>query len=220
MVMTAENDTLGCRRCGTCCRKGGPALHLQDRELVVQGVIHTRHLYTLRRGEPALDPVREELIRVDGDIIKIKGRAAAAVCRFFDVGLNACGIYAQRPLECRELACWDTQRLEAAYTRGRLTRADLLAGVEGLWEVIEDHGRRCDYERIRGMMDRAGSPAGGAAARRELGELERYDVEIRNLLAARGGIEPEMLDFLLGRPLRTTLPLLRRAVAAENRGRG
>jgi hypothetical protein len=30
----SEQSITGCRLCGTCCRKGGPALHLADQELV------------------------------------------------------------------------------------------------------------------------------------------------------------------------------------------
>jgi hypothetical protein len=36
--MSHPTDT-ACRRCGTCCRKGGPALHREDRHLVVDGLI-------------------------------------------------------------------------------------------------------------------------------------------------------------------------------------
>jgi len=195
-----------CLRCGTCCRKGGPALHLEDRDLVLQGLIHTRHLYTIRKGEFAKDPVRGELIRVDGDIIKIKGREGSWVCRFLDEDANACRIYEHRPIECRQLECWDTARLEQVYRHGRLSRKDLLTDVQGLWELIEDHERRCDYDRIRRVP--GGRPGTGAA---EIdggpAEITRYDAELRRLMVARGGLEPEMLDFLLGRPVETVLRL-------------
>jgi Fe-S-cluster containining protein len=72
-------------------------LHIEDRDLVMQGVIHTRHLYTIRKGEFARDPVRGDLIRVESDIIKIKGSGASWACRFLDEGANACRIYAHRP---------------------------------------------------------------------------------------------------------------------------
>ena len=36
-------------------------------------------------------------------------------------------------------------------------------------------------------------------------EIIRYDAEIRKLVVARGGLDPEMLDFLFGRPLTKTL---------------
>jgi Fe-S-cluster containining protein len=198
-----------CSRCGTCCRKGGPALHQEDRERVEQGVIHTRHLYTLRKGEWATDPVQDGLIRVDGDIIKIKGHGSTWACRFFDDRTGACHIYADRPLECRLLECWDTVRLEQAYRRGRLSRRDLLADVKGLWELIEDHERRCDVDGVRRLLERR-SGRGRAGVERELAGMVRYDAEIRRLMVAQGGLETEMLDFLLGRPVEYVLRLFER----------
>lgn len=198
-----------CLRCGTCCRKGGPALHQEDRERVEQGVIHTRHLYTIRKGEQATDPVHGGLIRVDGDIIKIKGRGGTWACRFFDDRMGACHIYADRPLECRILECRDTVRFEQAYRFGRLSRRDLLAGIKGLWELIEDHERRCDYDGIRRLLERR-SGRGRAGVERDLAGMVRFDAEIRRLMVAQGGLEAEMLDFLLGRPVEQVLRLLER----------
>jgi len=172
----------------------------------MQGVIHTRHLYTIRKGEFARDPVRGDLIRVEGDIIKIKGGGDSWACRFLDEGANACRIYAHRPLECRHLECWDTSRLRQIYGLGRLSRKDLLAGVQGLWELIEDHARRCDYDRIRRPPEGRAGPS-AAEVDRGPAEIARYDAELRRLMVAQGGLEPEMLDFLLGRPVGTVLRL-------------
>jgi len=193
-----------CLRCGTCCRKGGPALHMEDRDLVMQGVIHTRHLYTIRKGEFARDPVQGDLIRVESDIIKIKGRGDSWACRFLDEGANACRIYEHRPLECRHLECWDTSRFRQIYGLGRLSRKDLLAGVEGLWELIEDHERRSDYDLFCRLPERRPGP-GAAEVDRRAAEIARYDAELRRLMVTQGGLEPEMLDFLLGRPVETVL---------------
>jgi Fe-S-cluster containining protein len=203
-----------CSRCGTCCRKGGPSLHLEDRERVEQGVIHTRHLYTIRRGEWATDPVQGGLIRVDGDIIKIKGRSESWACRFLEDRTGACRIYADRPLECRLLECRDTARLEQAYRRGRLSRRDLLADVKGLWELIEDHERRCGVDGIRRLLERR-SGRGRAGVEGELAGMVRYDAEIRRLMVSQGGLEAEMLDFLLGRPVEIVLRLIERGATSQ-----
>jgi Fe-S-cluster containining protein len=168
--------------------------------LVEQGFIHTRHLYTIRRGELARDPIRGGLVRVDSDIIKIKGSDGSWACRFLDGASNRCRIYEHRPLECRVLECWNTYRLEQVYDRGRLSRSDLLAGIQGLWELIEDHERRCSHDRMRGWLkDLIGPDA--EKARLELAEIRAYDAEIRKLLVSRGRLEPGMLDFVLGRPV-------------------
>lgn len=205
--MSPTEPTSSCVRCGTCCRKGGPALHDEDRPLVEEGLIHTRHLFTIRPGEITDDQIQGELRAVDGDVIKIKGCGGAWTCCLFDQARSACRIYAHRPLECRALSCRDTRGIEAAYARPRLTRGDLLAGIEGLWDLIETHQRRCDHGRIRRLL--AGSGA-VAAQRRELEEIIRYDEEIRRLVVARGGLQADMTDFLFGRPLRRPLVRPRR----------
>jgi Fe-S-cluster containining protein len=203
-AMEPTQPARNCSYCGTCCRKGGPALHLEDRLLVEQGFIHTRHLYTIRSGEPVRDPVRGGLTHAESDIIKIKGRGGRWVCRFLDEDSNRCRIYAHRPLECRELACWNPSRIEKAYDRGRLSRRDLLAGIDGLWELIEDHERRCSYARIQEWRNGLSGP-GAEKARVQLAEVQAYDLELRKLMVSRGRIEAGMLDFLLGRPVEQVL---------------
>lgn len=209
-----------CTRCGTCCREGGPALHREDRRLVDEGVIHTRHLFTIRRGETARDPVRGGLVRAEGDIIKIKGCDGSWSCRFLEGATPTCRIYADRPLECRLLDCRDPSRIAAAYDRDRLTRADLLNDVDGLWDLVRDHDGRCDCGRVRVLL-----ATSGAAANRELTEIVRFDAELRKLMISRGGLEPDMLDFLLGRPMSLVMRLIQREAdpagqdAASARGR-
>ena len=94
-----------------------------------------------------------------------------------------------------------TKKIYAGY---RLTREDLISKVEGLWDLIKDHQARCDYKKIQPLIkDLAGSK--NNHARRKLLEIIRYDAEIRRLVISRGGLDPEILDFLFGRPLTQTL---------------
>jgi Fe-S-cluster containining protein len=194
-----------CVRCGTCCQKGGPAIHQDDRVLIEKGGIPSKYLYTIRRGEVVRDNVKGRLMPADSDIIKIKGRDDAWTCVFFDEAEKSCTIYNNRPLECRALKCWDTRELEKIYAGGRLTRKDLISGVEGLWDLIKDHQKRCDYEEIRNLIKNLHG-ASSKHARRRLSEIIRYDTEIRELVVSKGGMDPQMLDFLFGRPLVKTLP--------------
>jgi Fe-S-cluster containining protein len=189
-----------CNRCGECCRKGGPALHLEDRERVENGVIHSRWLYTLREGEPVRENVAGGMHYAVSDIIKVKGRDDTWTCIFFDDSASACTIYDQRPLECRVLKCWDTRRIRSMYEKNRLTRRDLLASVEGLWDLVEDHQRRCSIDRARELIATLGAGA-SPSAREELTAMIRYDEEIRKLVVEKGGMAPDMLDFVFGRPL-------------------
>ena len=193
-----------CARCGICCEKGGPGFHIEDRMLIEKGKIPSKFLYTIRKGELARDNVKGCLMPVESDIIKIKGKEGSWMCIFFDEIDKGCTIYIDRPLECRALKCWDTRELEQCYASARLTRKDLVSEVDGLWDLIAEHQVRCDYEKIRQLIkDLTGVKS--SPARRELMEIIRYDVEIRNLVVSKGGLDADMLDFLFGRPLAQTL---------------
>jgi Fe-S-cluster containining protein len=199
-----EKSDSKCIRCGTCCEKGGPGFHQEDRMLIDKGVIPSRYLFTIRKGEFAYDNVKGCLMPVDSDIIKIKGREDTWTCVFLDEAEKECSIYNDRPLECRALKCWDTRELEQIYADRRLTREDLISEVEGLWDLIKHHQERCDYAKIQDLIkDLDGCHR--VDARRELAEIIRYDMEIRELVVSQAGIDRAMLEFLFGRPLTKTL---------------
>jgi Fe-S-cluster containining protein len=201
-----NNGDQSCRRCGTCCRKGGPALHRQDAHLVNDGLIPAETLYTIRPGEPVQDNVAGRPAFAQSDIIKIQGNGAGWTCRFLEDPTNRCTIYDHRPVECRALQCWDTRAIEALYDRERLARRDLLQGVEGLWELIVDHDRRCDYRLIRDLAGRLSMGASEQkAALGAITDMVKYDQSLRQLLVENGHTPETMLDFLLGRPLTQTL---------------
>jgi Fe-S-cluster containining protein len=193
-----------CTRCGICCEKGGPSFHLQDRHLIEKGHIHTRHLYTIRKGERVHDNVQGQLTCMDFDIIKIKGKQSSWECVFFQKKDKSCQIYDHRPLECRVLKCWDTREIEAVYEKDRLTRQDILAGIEGLWELIADHEKQCAHDTIKHAIQDLDGPYAKQAQELIAGAV-RYDNAIRQLVLDNGHVEPDMVDFLFGRPLTVTL---------------
>jgi Fe-S-cluster containining protein len=192
-----------CKRCGTCCRKGGPALHGEDRRLVEDGTIPLKHLYTIREGEPARDNVRNTLEPVNGDVIKIRARGSGWTCLYLDEGSNSCTIYDHRPAECRALTCWDTARIEALYARDRLNRCELLGAAEGIREVVEIHQQRCDYHHLAGLAASFRSHPNTRTAEPIL-EMVRYDYHLRERFCLRSQTEPAILDFLFGRALTVT----------------
>ena len=205
-----------CRRCGTCCRKGGPSLHLEDRHLVDRGRIPISRLYTIRKGEPALDNVAGRVIPVEDDLIKIKGAGNTWVCVFYDDVLKGCAVYDDRPMECRVLKCWDTGGIESVYRSNRMTREDLLGGIEGLWDMISEHQDRCRYDEVRALLP--GVREQDPASVRKLQEMILYDLNLRNLVAEKGLASMEMTDFLFGRPLADTLKPMG-VVIVDKRGR-
>lgn len=191
-----------CRRCGTCCRKGGPALHPADRELVERAAIPLALLVTLRQGETARDNVRQgALVILPHELIKLRGQKRGWRCVYFDGEGAGCRIYAQRPLECRTLECWAPEALRALTAGPYLNRRDLLAGRPELLDLIEYHETHCAWERLRHVVERlrARGPD-GAEALVELDAMLRYDAALR-AAALQRGLPADVLPFLLGRPL-------------------
>ena len=196
-----------CRRCGTCCCKGGPALHLEDEELVVSGRIPLKELFTIRQGEPAFDNVRGVVSPAPTDIIKIKGAAQTdATCRFLNQEEVGCTIYDHRPVECRVLTCWDSRAITEMYDRDRLTRDRLLSRLPGLSDLVAEHQERCSYRGIGLLTERIKSAQdeNGEAAKALLATV-RYDQSLRQVTVERSRLDRELLDFLFGLPLTETL---------------
>ncbi|RLC30275.1 MAG: hypothetical protein DRH32_06005 [Deltaproteobacteria bacterium] len=186
-----------CRRCGTCCRKGGPALHACDKPLVDEGKIKIADIYTIREGEPVFDNVRGRLATACSDIIKIKSIGGSSICLFYEASDSSCLIYDWRPVECRILKCWAPGDIEKEYSRNRLSRKDLLSGMPGMWDLVKAHHQECSYTAV-GKMVKKGDMKG-------LSYLVRYDLHFRNLALEKGRLDRAVLDFLFGLPLVVTI---------------
>jgi len=195
---------MNCQRCGTCCQKGGPALHREDLALVESGQLPARCLFTIRRGELVRDNVKGTLVPMTEEVIKIKGQDGSWTCLFYDRDRRGCGIYDHRPLECRVLNCRDTRQIEAVYATERLTREDLLSQMEGLWELIDEHDTRCSYDQLRDLVAQ-GHEAGQLKAEANILEILRYDAHLRQLTVDTGGMDAGMLEFIFGRSLAETI---------------
>ncbi len=184
-----------CKRCGTCCKKGSPSFHIEDRALIEDGFIPAKYLYTIREGEPVRDNISERIVYAPSDIIKIKGQKNGWTCFYYDETEKKCAVYEYRPLECKLLKCRDTRDIEQVFGKNLLTRKEIIGTVEGLWELIIEHDQRCSYKEIRKLIDGSGKVAG----------LIEYDKIIRELVVKKGALDLELLDFLFGRPLSVTM---------------
>lgn len=201
-----------CKRCGLCCRKGGPALHHQDKALIEKGVIDLQCLYTIRKDEWVYDNVKGCFESAASDIIKIKAQTRASgpqksACRFFEETANRCTIYSNRPLECRVLKCWDVREAMRTYGENRLTRKDILSHIKGLWEMVEDHDRRCSLVEFRNLLKNRDSAIKNAANQQKLSAMIGYDTHLRELLAQKNHLPADSLDFVFGRPLSEILKI-------------
>ena len=193
-----------CIRCGTCCKKGGPSFHLEDKVLIEKGIILSKYLYTIREGELCYDNIKESILPAASDIIKIKGQKDSVTCIFFNEKENECTIYDNRPVECRALKCWDTREIENIYSKNRLTRKDLTSTIEGLWDLVEDHQRRCSYETLKFFIDALNKDKKDEALK-GIFDIIEYDAQIRELVVQKGYLDPEMTDFIFGRPITETI---------------
>ena len=137
-----------CKQCGTCCRKGGPILHLEDRDILRARHIQVQHLITIRQGELAYSPVTNDLHPTTRELIKTAGRGDDWTCCFFDERTGACSIYEYRPLECRLLQCWDTAPLEAVINRETLARTDIIPADDPILPLIAHHDQECSCVRL------------------------------------------------------------------------
>jgi len=210
-----DTATTECRRCGTCCKKGGPCFHLEDKGLIEKGFILSKHLYTIRKGEQSYDNVKGTISPAATDIIKIKGRKGSWTCVFFDEKNTECTIYDTRPLECRVLKCWDTRDIEKIYAKDRLTRKDLISGIEGLWDLVEGHQKQCGYDMLTLLVDALNTHKKDDALEGIL-EIIEHDIRIRELVVAKAGLESDLTDFLFGRPITETIKMY--GLKIENAG--
>lgn len=215
-----------CRRCGHCCRLGGPTLMRGDADRLLDGSLSLSGLVCLRRGEWARHdgsrgttadglPRGDNLAPLAREMIKLAGTGTGPhpwQCPYLREvgGQAACAVHERRPLQCRTLFCEAPQAVEELLAGGDvLSRAGLfgrLAGIEpraSLWEELaEAHEEACPAAAYLQLLQELATTASVVAVRRELDERERYDVAFRRLCVERGALEPALLPLVLGRPLR------------------
>ncbi|OAT79282.1 YkgJ family cysteine cluster protein [Desulfotomaculum copahuensis] len=198
--MTAK-DRDHCERCGTCCQKGGPVLHHEDKPLLRDGHIGYRNLLTIRKGEQAYDPINGEVKPVAQELIKVRGTGGEWSCCFYDPGHSACIIYEHRPLECRLLNCWDPAPLVDAAGKNTITRADIINADDPIMEAIAMHEQVCPYDGVEELLAGLSREKEKAEAKNRLNDLVRKDLAVREYALTRLGLNGEFELFIFGRPL-------------------
>ncbi len=229
MKTKAEPAPPACRRCGTCCQKGGPALHVQDLHLFDgPGALSLAMVLTLRPGEQAFDQPRGRLLPLAAEVLKLRGAqspnseritgGSGWACALLQQPGNACALYERRPAECRSLSCLDTAPLAAMYEVDRLTRADLLPAGHGLLAVMAEHEALVSVARIAPLA--VALHAGGQEsldAQEELTRMALADRAFRKGLAERANIGPEFHEFFLGRDAATLFAVAGLTLRADAR---
>lgn len=190
-----------CIRCGTCCQKGGPALHTEDLPLILQNKIQLEHLVTIRQGEPAVSPLGDKLEYLQAEIIKLKGQANDWACLFFDRQNSSCLIYQHRPIECTLLKCWDTDDLERIINKNLLCRTDIIADNSPVLELIATHEEECSLTGLESILSSLSEKSLQNEVMAELTDMVRKDMAIRAHALSTPDFPDEIELFVFGRPL-------------------
>ncbi|HID97917.1 MAG TPA: YkgJ family cysteine cluster protein [Thermodesulfobacteriaceae bacterium] len=186
-----------CIRCGTCCKKGGPVLHTQDRDLIQSGILRPEHLMTLRQGELAYHPVEDKVIALTVEMIKISSVPGTSTCIFYDEDNQACTIYENRPVECRALKCWDTSDIDAILQKHLLVRTDLCPETSLAGRLISGYEKKFPAGDFYHMMQDT-KPGKDSD---ELLSLISTDSAFRSEITEKLKIQEKDLKFFFGRSL-------------------
>lgn len=186
-----------CKRCGECCRRSSPTLHLEDRDIILKGIIPFRDLYTLRKGEKAYDNLNQTLVNLQEELIKVKEKRNSRECIFFDSLSSSCTIYEHRPLQCRVFLCSKPERSRALFKRKKLKRTDLVNTPEIL-TIIDAHNQRVD---MNCFIETVESLSRSDRMKDETVELILYDMHFRKFIKEKLPLNPDEIQFYLGRSL-------------------
>ena len=213
-----------CRRCGQCCRLGGPTLMRGDADRLLDGTLPLSAssvcgaangpVMTAAGARPPLPPPgRTASLRWPARCSSSPGRAAALIRGNAPI----CRKPAGRPLapsttvapcnaarsSARPRRPWKICWRPAISCRGQSSLPGWLPS-----NPAHPSGRnwpRPTSRPVRGRLSPplsgAGDHAGGPCRPTGTGRKERYDEAFRQLCVERGALEPELLPLVLGRPL-------------------
>ncbi|MBU3950827.1 MAG: YkgJ family cysteine cluster protein [Proteobacteria bacterium] len=128
-----------CTQCGTCCEKGGPALHHQDLPLIEKGSLSVEDLITIRKGELVHYPATNTIKPAKTEFLKIKGTKGSWACTFYNKTSRKCTRYDNRPLSCGALKCWDTEESLKLAGKNLVSRLDVVKENDPMREQLIAH---------------------------------------------------------------------------------
>jgi Fe-S-cluster containining protein len=192
------NQQVMCIKCGNCCQQGGPALHIQDLELVKTGKIPINSLITIRKGELAENPLAGKIQPVAVELVKIVGTGRQWDCCYYDES-SGCTVYKDRPYACRVLKCWDTKEILGLVEKDTLSRFDILDKDDPLVQVILEHERICPCGDLGFIQTNLGRLSD--AQKNELEKRVRSDLRFRTRVIEDFQLKVSEELFYFGRPL-------------------
>ena len=201
LMTTSRNQLMqraaACVRCGQCCEKGSPTLLTADLGLFQRDILTWNDVYTLRSGEKATN--REgEVTTLQEERLKVREVPGSRQCWFYLAATQTCRIYAERPEQCRRQECWGEPPPPPA-PEELLQRRHLLAAIPEVWDLVQEHQKRCDCAALTRLFLEAG--ADREKVSEALFEALHFDHYLRRTLMDDWELTPEAVEFLLGRPL-------------------
>lgn len=199
LVKAAYETRPHCIRCGECCSGGSPTLLPEDIALFRNDILKPSDVVTIRRGEPVYSNREEKAESAGSEMLKIREKAGEKTCSFYEKWDKSCRIYESRPQQCRKQECWNQEAFDEVSETARLGRKALLEAVAPLWKIIERHEERCSHDEFARIMTRLGATKGQTVE--EVLEMLRFDHHVREFLRENFELDPDSIDFFLGRPL-------------------
>jgi len=196
-----SRNITGCIRCGTCCLKGGPALHKEDKDILLAGHIGREQLVTIRKGELIFSPLSGKLEPSQKEFVKIAGKGKGWSCCYYDAEKASCAIYSHRPLECRILKCWDTEQLLSVVGKDTIVRADILSPDDPILKHVEIHETTCSLQRVEDVISGLLKEKDDPELLAELSALIHEDLAMRSRAIDEFQLSVEAELFIFGRPL-------------------
>ena len=196
--MAAQTE---CKRCGTCCQKGGPALHTTDIGLIKSGIIPLETLVTVRKNEPAYRPDLNKVVPAENEFIKLAGKKRSWECFFYEAENASCRLHPEHPVECRLLQCWNTVDVEGIIGKDCLTRLDIIQGKSPIINYIQKHETACSYSVIHILVNQLQTRKNVNEAQSKLSEMIKSDMKIRDEAVRAFNLSLGMELFYFGRPL-------------------
>jgi Fe-S-cluster containining protein len=193
--MNVEKES--CNQCGNCCKQGGPALHLEDLELVRSGKIPMSSLITLRKGELVNNPKSGTIQPSSVELVKLIGTGREWNCCYYSDKIG-CTIYEDRPQACRVLKCWDTAEILSIVEKDTLTRLTLLEDGDPLIPVIKEHERLCSCKDLGGIYLNLKQLS--RERKMEIEKLVRSDLHFRSRVIQDFDLKLNQELFYFGRP--------------------
>ena len=203
----SKADT-SCKNCGICCKKGGPALHIKDGFLFEENILQVQDVVTIRTGELVRDDMKNRLIPIPNELIKISpsegSRPDDWTCRFLTSN-KRCFLHGKHPAECRAFYCKEPEALMQLTNEERLDREKIckLINAPDWWlELINTHEEMVAYGKLAEWAIKIDQED---ECRTKFIEALEYDRSLRDLVVQKEAAPKEVLGFLFGRPLMQTM---------------